>query len=488
MTSRSEGILSPSLLPASVAIFTMVALVAFEGLAVSAAIPQVAGELGNVDLIPWVITGFLMASGVATVLAGPLVDALGVRIMFRWSVAVFAAAGTAAAAAPTMEFLVVLRVLQGVGGGLVVAVGLAAVGLVFPPRLVSRAYAANSTVWGAMGVAGPALAAFLLTALDWRWIFGVNLPLGLLALAAGWGTLPGPAGDPEPLRADGRGAALVIVFTVSALLAVDELGVASLAWGAVALAAVGAYRFHADRHPRPVVRLEHIARMPFAGLGLGIGLLLAGAFAAEAYLPLFVRGGRGASTALTAWSVLFFTVGWTTGSNVAGRIVDRRSESGLILAGFVLTVPALAVVAAAAALSAPLWVVFAAAFVAGTGVGASTNSALTLLRSVAPTERLGRATAAHQFMRNQGITFGAAIGGAVILLVLAGDGGSMEGVRQILDGSVTADAAAAGGIERGFATAATVGAVIAASGVVPVAVLRRRLAPARRAAGRPSDG
>ncbi len=488
MSPRAEGILSRPLLPASTAIFTMVALVAFEGLAVSAAIPQIAGALGGVDLIPWVITGFLMASGVATVLAGPLVDTLGVRIMFRWSVAVFALAGTAAAFAPTMEVLVGLRVLQGAGGGLVVAVALAAVGLVFPAHLVSRAFAANSTVWGAMGVAGPALAAFLLTVLDWRWIFGVNLPLGLVALAAGWKTLPGPAGDPEPLRVDLRGTVLVAVFTVTVLLAVDELGMVSLVWGAAGLVAAGLYRLHAGRHPRPVVRLEHVARMPFAGLGLGVGLLLAGAFAAEAYLPLFVRGGRGASTAITAWSVLFFTVGWTTGSNVAGRLADRRSESGLMIGGFALTVPALAAMAAVALAGAPLWAVFAAAFVAGTGVGAATNAALTLLRAVAPTERLGRATAAHQFLRNQGITFGAAVGGAIILLVVAAETGSVEEVRRILEGSAGAGGDAAAGIERGFAAAAMAGTALAALGLAPVVALRRHLAPARRAARRSAEG
>ena len=74
------------------------------------------------------------------------------------------------------------------------AVVIAAVGLVYPHHLVGRAFAANATVWGVMGVAAPAIAALMLTVLDWRWIFLVNLPLGLAALIAGWRVLPGPAG------------------------------------------------------------------------------------------------------------------------------------------------------------------------------------------------------------------------------------------------------------------------------------------------------
>lgn len=484
MSGRPSSVLSAELLPASIAIYTTVALVAFEGLAVTAAIPQLAGDLGNVGLIPWVITGYLLTSGVATVIAGPLVDAVGTRRMFRVAVTVFTLAGTAAAFAPTMPLLVGLRLLQGAGGGLVIAVGLAAVGLVYPSHLVSRAFAANSTVWGVMGVAGPALAAFLLTALDWRWIFGVNLPLGLVSLVAGWRVLPEAAGDTGRLarRLDTRGALLVSAFTLASLVAVDELGMASIPWGLLAAAAGTAYWLHARRTEHPVVRLEHIAHQPFSGLAVGIALMLTGALAANVYLPLYVQGGRGGGPAITAWSVLFFTVGWTAGSNVAGRLTDRVAESGLVLSGFAATLPGLAGVAAAAALDAPLWVVFAAFALAGIGVGTSTNAALTLLRAVSPSASLGRATAAHQFMRNQGITFGAALGGAVILFVVARDAGSVEAVRGLLAGeSGTSGTVSAGAIADGFAVTATVGAVISALGLPAILSLRRHLRVARMA-------
>jgi MFS family permease len=477
-------VLSAEHLPASIAIYTTVALVAFEGLAVTAAIPQLAGDLGGVALIPWVITGYLLTSGVATVVAGPLVDAVGTRLMFRVAVTAFTLAGTAAALAPSMPVLVALRLLQGAGGGLVIAVGLAAVGLVYPSRLVSRAYAANSTVWGVMGVAGPALAAFLLTALDWRWIFGVNLPLGLVSLVAGWRVLPGAAGvtGRSERRLDLGGALLVSAFTLASLVAVDELGTASIPWAVAAALAGFAYRAHARRSEHPIIRLEHIAHQPFSGLALGIALMLTGALAANVYLPLYVQGGRGGGSAITAWSVLFFTVGWTIGSNVAGRITERVAESGLVLAGFAATLPGLACVAVAAFVDAPLWIVFGGFTVAGMGVGTSTNAALTLLRAVSPAGRLGRATAAHQFMRNQGITFGAALGGAVILFVVAREAGSVEAVRGLLSGaSGTEGSVSAAGIADGFAVTAAVGTVISTLGLPAILSLRRHLRPARAA-------
>ena len=473
-----RSVLSRPLLPLSAAIYTTVALVAFEGLAVVAALPDVAADLGQVRLLPWVITGFLVTSGVATVLSGPLVDSLGTTVMFRWSVAVFVAGSVLAAIAPSMEVMVAARIVQGAGGGLIIAVGLAAVALGYPDHLVARAYAANSTVWGVMGVAGPAFAAFLLTAFDWRWIFWVNVPLGALALASGWRAMPPRRPDAEPLRIDVVGTALVVAVTVTTLLAVSSVSAASLGWLAVSLLLAAAYAVHARRASQPVVRLEHVVRQPFAGLALGMGLLLAGALGAHSYLPLFLQGGRGTSTAVAAWSVLFITIGWTTGANVGSRLTERIAESTLAVSGFFVTVPALS--AAWVFTEGSIALQFTAWFVAGLGVGVSTNAALTLLRAVSDPAEIGRTSAAHQFLRNQGVAYGAALAGTVILFVVARRVGDVEQVRRLLAGETTgvppgADEA----IVEGFRAAVVTAVVLAAAGALPVWRLRRHLAEAR---------
>jgi len=488
VTDRPIGVLSKPLLPASIAIFTTTALVAFEALAVTAAIPELAADLGDISLLPWVITGYILTSSVATVIAGPLVDGIGARIIFRWAVAVFVTASIGAAAVPSMPLLIAARVVQGVGAGLISAVGLVAVGLVYPARLVSRAFAANATVWGAMGVAGPGIAAALLTALNWRWIFLVSVPLGLAALVAGWRVLPGPAGERQ-VTVDGRGVLLLTLFSVAMVVGVARLDIWSAA-AAVALVVFGyLYWLHARRTEFPVLRLEHLARQPYLGLGLGIGLLLAGAIAAETYVPLYVRGARAAGPALTAWSVLFFTVGWTLGANVAGRMADRIPETSLTMSGFAITIPALVGLWAAASIAAPLWVIFTLLVAAGTGVGAATNAGLTLLRTATQDEYLGRATAAHQFARSQGFAIGPALGGALILLVVARRVGNVEQVQSLLAG---AGGSAAGQTSRaigeGFAVAALVGAAIAALGIGPIVGLRKSLAQARGLRRSGTDG
>ena len=474
-----RSVLSRPLLPLSTAVYLTVALVAFEGLAVVAALPEMTGDLGQVRLLPWVITGFLVTSGVATVLSGPLVDSLGTTVMFRWSVSVFVIGSVLAALAPSMGMMVAARVVQGAGGGLIIAVGLAAVALGYPDHLVSRAYAANSTVWGVMGVAGPALAAFLLTAFDWRWIFWVNVPLGAVALAAGWRAMPPRRPDAERLRLDVSGTALIMGITVTTLLAVSDVSVASLAWlaGSVALGVV--YVFHARRATQPVVRLEHVVRQPFFGLAAGMGLLLAGALGAHSYLPLFLQGGRGESAAVAAWSVLFLTIGWTTGANIGSRLTDRIAESTLAVSGFFVTAPAL--FAAWILVQAPLAALFTAWFAAGFGVGVSTNAALTLLRAVSEPAEIGRTSAAHQFLRNQGVAYGAALAGTVILFVVGRRVGDVEQVRRLLAGeSVGIPPGAEEAIVDGFRTAVLTAVVLAAAGAFPVWRLRRHLADARR--------
>ena len=170
------------------------------------------------------------------------------------------------------------------------------------------------------------------------------------------------------------------------------------------------------------------------------------------------------------------------GANVAGRLVDRWPETSLTLSGFFVTVPALIGLWAAASTGVPLWVIFTLLLVAGSGVGAATNAALTLLRAATTDQQLGRATAAHQFARSQGFAIGPALGGALILLVVARRVGNVEEVQNLLAGAVGATAGqTSGAIGDGFALAALAGAVLAALGIGPIIGLRRSLAEPRAA-------
>ena len=489
MTATPTSVLSRELLPASIAIFATSALASFQALGIAAALPDIAGDLGDVALLPWAITAFLVTSSLATVIAGPFIDGVGASRLFRIAVLLFASMGFLSGFAPSMSVLIGLRALQGVGAGLIMSTGTAAVSLVYPSHLVSRAFAANATVWGIMGVAGPAIAAAILTVLTWHWIFFVNLPLGLLALWAGWKVLPGPYAKDRD-RVDLTGIGLLALVTVALLLAVDRLNLESLLWVGVAGLAVALYVRHARRFPSPVVRPQHVMPQPLKGLALATALMLTGTFAMNSYIPLYVRAGKLGSAGLTAWSVLPLTVGWTVGATVSSRMADRYSESLITVLGFVVNIPALIAVWVLVGFDAPIGVLFVLFFLAGVGVGMTTNAALTLMRTAAKPSEMGRVSAAHLFARNQGFTFGAAIGGAVLLFVVSAQLGDPELVRELIGASaaVTSPESSAA-VRSGFGASVGAGAVFSGLGVAAALSMRRALAESRQSKrSEPSHG
>ncbi len=209
-----------------------------------------------------------------------------------------------------------------------------------------------------------------------------------------------------------------------------------------------------------------------------VAALLAGSISASSYLPLYVRAGRGAGPGLTAWSLVFFVMGWTSGANLSSRLLDRMDHRAIVTRGFLVSIFGITSIAVLTGVNAPLPAIFAAFFVAGIGAGGVTNASLTLLRELTDDHEVGRAVSAHQFMRNQGFTIGAALGGTVLLFVVGNAVGDVEIVRDLLGGgdaaaALSPDVAAA--VRRGYATATAIGAVVATVGFLPLLALRRHL-------------
>jgi MFS family permease len=435
---QGGGIWSPQYLPVTLANLTIVAIAAFDGLALVAALPSIANDLGGVALLPWVITAFLATSAVAGITAGPIIDAVGVRRTFRVTGLWFLLSSAAAAAAPNMPLLVVARALQGIGGGLVISVALAAVGLSYPNRLRPRAFAAISMVWGALGFGGPAITAGLLAVSDWRMIFVVQLPITALALAAGWRTLPSTRDRPRRVVMDVRGILLVAALVVVSLLAVSQSGVRWWFTGvgaATAIALGAAFWVHSGRSDNPLVEREHITRFPLKRVHVTSGLVLIAGLAADNYLPLYMQTTRGRSESFAAFSVLFLTVGWTSAAFLVSRLLEHRwREADAILLGSLILVPAVTLGGIGVALNWPIPVIFSAFFFMGTAIGFVSTSGLTLLQSSADDSEMGRVNSAHQFVRTICITYGVAVGGAILLFVVDRQIGDVEVVRDALGG------------------------------------------------------
>ena len=323
------------------------------------------------------------------------------------------------------------------------------VGLSFPAELRARAYAANSTVWGAMALVGPALAALMVSVGSWRWIFAVNLPLVAFAAVIGWNRLPKTDSSKE-LRLDLRGLLLVAAFATTTLLGLSELRRSSVIAAAAALVVLGLYWAHSGRAAQPILARRYFAEAPFGLLNAIPLTFFAGSLAIDAFVPLYVRGGLGKSTTQSAFAVAFLALGWTSGSQIVSRLLDRIQNTTAMVSGFVITIPAITAGALLYTSHTPVGLVFGISYLQGLGIGAVTNATLSLLQRTADTGEMGRASAAHQFLRNLGGTLGTAVAGGVLFLVVKRRVGGIGQVKNLLAGhdvaiaTPTRDAIAAG--------------------------------------------
>ncbi|MGA1588652.1 MAG: MFS transporter [Ilumatobacteraceae bacterium] len=434
------GIWSSRYLAVTVANLTVVAIAAFDGLAVASALPSIADDLGRIALLPWVLTGYLATSAIAVIVAGPVIDAIGVRRTFRITGTWFLGASALAALAPTMETLIAARVLQGLGGGLVIAVALAAVGLAYPHELRPKAFAANSIVWGVMGFGGPAIAGALLAIGDWRFVFAVKLPITAVALAVGWRALPSTRERPTRITTDWIGITWLAVVVAASLATVAQLG---SDWGivgislAVTIAAAAGYWRHAGRADTPVLRREHLTRFPLGFVHLSTGAILIAGLAADNYLPIYVHTVRERSIEFAAFSLVFLTVGWTLGAIAFSRVPTTWPETRTTLAGSTLMIPSLTLAWLSISGGWHLGVIFTAYALIGVSIGLVSTSGVTYMQRGAAEAEMGRVNSAHQFVRTLCITYAVAIGGAILLATVDARTGDIEAVRELLAGEET---------------------------------------------------
>ncbi len=453
----------------SLAVMASMALAFYNAISVTAALPEIGADLGRVALTQWVITVELLAAAIAVLAIGPFIDGSGVRRAYRLAIVGFAATSALCAAAPTMEVLVAARLLQGLATGSLIGTGVTCIGLAYDSSLRPRAYALVASVWGVMGMGGPAVAAVLVTTLGWRSVFAVNLPVAAVAAAAGWNRVPAEAmAEAEPL--DRWGLALMGAMAVALLLATSTLQWSSVALMVLAALLYGLYVRHARRRPGPIVHISHITGRQWWPVHVVAIASIAGGTGTSVFLPLYLKGARGTSLSFAAFAVLWPTVGWAAASWVASKLQEHmRAQSVVVIGSFILTSGAVAVTAATA-VTAPFPVVFAAFVWVGWGIGTITSSSLVLLQSRADTAEMGRVSSAHQFIRSLGWAYGAAVAGMVLFWVLERTAGDVEAVRGLLDDSGTSlDTTLAAALSSAYAW--SLGALAAISALTVPAAL-----------------
>ena len=384
------------------------------------ALPTIASDLGRLADVSWVVTGYVVAAAAAAPLWGKLGDRRGRKLVLELSLVVFLTASAVCGVAQSVWMLVVARTIQGAAAGGLMSLAQAAVGDLVSPRERGRYQGYIMAVFALAAALGPLLGGLLVDHASWRWVFYVNLPVGLLALAGLHLRLPSAEVEAPNSKLDVAGAALLVGAT-SALMLACIWGGQRYPWGSsqiVALLAAFAIAAAAlvvrtKRVADPIVPLSLIGDRSVALASAALFLVTVTIFSITVFVPLFLQTETGAIPTEAGLLLIPMMVGITLSTNVAGRLIERTGRYKVFpLAGLVLI--GLALVSLAVLVEHPSRITTGIALaVFGLGFGMVGQVLITAVQNSVDRRELGLAMAVTGFFRGLGGAIGAAALGAV---------------------------------------------------------------------------
>jgi EmrB/QacA subfamily drug resistance transporter len=393
---------------------------AMESTVVATAMPTVVAALGGMDIYSWVFSGFLLTSTVTMPLWGRLSDLLGRRSMFMTGMGIFLVGSALSGLARDMAELIAFRMVQGLGAGSLITLGMTIVGDLYSLEERARKQGYISGVWGVASLVGPLLGGVLTDHVSWRFVFYINVPFGLLALAL---IGSGLAGERAPARRpviDGTGLALFATTITALLLSLVEAGRTG-PWMRpgvlvpLAVAAAGAVLFAAvERRARePIVPLGLFRnRMVLAAVTTGFlsGMAM---FGAISFVPLFMQAVVGTSAMVAGFVLTPFVLGWVTLSIASARLVLRTGYRVVVVGGMMCLMVSFLFFATWAEDLSPAQAMIHVVL-AGVGMGLVFVPMLIAVQAAVPRAELGLATSVTQFFRTIGGMLGLSVMGAVM--------------------------------------------------------------------------
>lgn len=467
---------------------------------VNTALPRMAGELGGMAHLSWVVTAFMLTSTVTTPLYGKLSDLYGRRALFFVAISVFLAGSLLCGSARSMEGLIGFRALQGIGAGGLLVLAQAAVGDVVSPRERPRYQGWFTGTFALASVAGPLLGGLITSALGWRWVFYVNLPVGVLALAMIAAGLRGTPAAGRTRTVDCAGAVLLTGAT-AALLLLLAWGGTEFAWASAPSAGLaaaaaglgGVFLWWEARAPEPLVRLGLFRNRVFArGVAVG-GMMAFAMLGSTVFLPLYFQLVLGMDPAVAGAMMLPQVAGMVLTSILGGRMASRLGRNkGFLLAGVGLEAAALASLALLAFVAAPPAAFLVSMGALGLGMGMGMPNLTTAVQNAVAYRELGAATGAMSFVRSLGGALGVATSGAIMAARLAAAGavgGLASGAlaEQGMQALLHLDPAQQAGVAAAYRTALT-GCFLLSGAVMTVAFVLVLGLPELTLRGRIEDG
>ncbi|HUS17559.1 MAG TPA: MDR family MFS transporter [Chloroflexia bacterium] len=390
---------------------------------VGPAMPKIIGELNGFEHYAWVFTAYMLTSTVSVPIFGKLGDMYGRKWFYIGGIIVFLIGSMLCGIATDIWQLIGFRALQGLGGGIMFSNAFTIIGDLVPPAERGRWQGLFGGIWGLASVFGPTAGGYITDYLSWRWVFYVNLPVGLIALAVLLVTFPNMHyAEAGKKSIDWLGAATLTAAVCPLLVALSLGGTKDWAWGSVntlgmmAVAAVflGIFLFVESRAKEPIIPLDLFKNRTFTLSVIVVFLTGLGMFGAVSFIPLFIQAVQGDSATSSGNAVTPMMLSLVVSSVICGQLISRTGKYRVLgIVGMVLLTTGLFLLATMNVDTAR-WQTIGYMIIMGFGLGIAMPLYTLIVQNAFPMQRLGVVTSATTFFRSIGGTVGLALLGSIV--------------------------------------------------------------------------